>query len=260
MRNYGRIHDASHMSHEPKLVTKKQAEFLGNLLRQVYTGDQLDHYTGILVRQVTENRLTRARASQMIDNLIKLRDAKGAAPAKAPAKTVTPETVVREQACPHCNGDPSGRAPGSLVHVEGNLFECEICGGESVYSDGAMTIVVDLSRHELLGRYYAVHDEQADKVRFFRIRAGGEDTKWAGWFFVDEQASDDFHKAGSQRSGKLYEGRYVELLAAILSNQEHAMALYGQEIGSCGVCGRTLTDELSRERGIGPTCWEKLAG
>jgi len=34
------------------------------------------------------------------------------------------------------------------------------------------------------------------------------------------------------------------------------MARYGQEIGSCGRCNRRLTDDLSRERGIGPECWK----
>jgi hypothetical protein len=29
---------------------------------------------------------------------------------------------------------------------------------------------------------------------------------------------------------------------------------FGQEIGSCYVCGRTLTDKDSRAKGIGPTC------
>lgn len=30
----------------------------------------------------------------------------------------------------------------------------------------------------------------------------------------------------------------------------------GRELGHCGVCGRTLTDEESRARGIGPICAE----
>lgn len=36
-----------------------------------------------------------------------------------------------------------------------------------------------------------------------------------------------------------------------------ASSLYGTELGHCGLCGRELTDESSRERGIGPTCAEK---
>lgn len=41
---------------------------------------------------------------------------------------------------------------------------------------------------------------------------------------------------------------------------EVAMTRYGKELRVCGAphCGRTLTNEESRERGIGPTCAEKL--
>lgn len=39
--------------------------------------------------------------------------------------------------------------------------------------------------------------------------------------------------------------------------QVEAMSLYGREIGSCGRCGRHLTDEASRARGLGPECASK---
>jgi hypothetical protein len=42
----------------------------------------------------------------------------------------------------------------------------------------------------------------------------------------------------------------------MLSNASvtEAMALYGQELGYCGRCGRHLTDESSRAAGLGPVC------
>lgn len=40
---------------------------------------------------------------------------------------------------------------------------------------------------------------------------------------------------------------------------EASMA-YGRELGECGNCGRALTNEKSRERGIGPICASQLAG
>lgn len=40
-------------------------------------------------------------------------------------------------------------------------------------------------------------------------------------------------------------------------NGHAAMIRYGQEIGRCGHCGRTLTDEESRNAGIGPICASK---
>lgn len=39
-----------------------------------------------------------------------------------------------------------------------------------------------------------------------------------------------------------------------------AMATYGREIGSCGACGRELTNDESRARGIGPDCLAKGRG
>lgn len=39
----------------------------------------------------------------------------------------------------------------------------------------------------------------------------------------------------------------------------NARILFGMELGRCGCCGRTLTDETSRARGIGPTCWGVVA-
>lgn len=37
-----------------------------------------------------------------------------------------------------------------------------------------------------------------------------------------------------------------------------SMALYGQEIGQCGRCNRHLTDETSRQVGLGPECRRKM--
>ena len=39
---------------------------------------------------------------------------------------------------------------------------------------------------------------------------------------------------------------------------EVAAATYGQEYSHCGRCGRSLTDDASRARGIGPECATKL--
>lgn len=48
------------------------------------------------------------------------------------------------------------------------------------------------------------------------------------------------------------------IMKRIGADVEGAFARYGLEIGACGVCGRTLTNEESRHRGIGPVCAEKM--
>lgn len=87
-------------------------------------------------------------------------------------------------------------------------------------------------------------------VKFYKIDKPTEG-KWAGWTFVKIIAGSEEHPVRN-RSAR------IGILAAILVDVRGASALYGREIGACGVCGRQLTDEESRARGIGPICNEKL--
>lgn len=75
-----------------------------------------------------------------------------------------------------------------------------------------------------------------------------------------EQAGPNFHpipKTGPYRN---------RVIREIMKNPRAAMALYGQKLRLCaaprgkGTCGLPLTDPLSRMRGIGPNCWERLYG
>lgn len=86
-------------------------------------------------------------------------------------------------------------------------------------------------------------------VKFYRVNAVTEG-KWAGYTFVDAQASDDYHKVGRDAS--------KVVLGAIAADPEAAMRLYGLELGVCGHCRRTLTNEESRQFGIGPVCRGKM--
>lgn len=113
---------------------------------------------------------------------------------------------------------------------------------------------LDLS--PLAGGYYAAEVDGVTK--FFRIDKPTEG-RWAGWMFVKIQASDDLHPQGKQAPGRSYTGASIEYLRVILADEQAAFARYGQAIGRCGVCGRTLTDETSRARGIGPTCFERYS-
>lgn len=112
---------------------------------------------------------------------------------------------------------------------------------------------LDLSR--LRGGFYAATLDGVTK--FFKIDVVAEG-KWEGWVFVKIQASDDLHRQGSQKPGQAYRGSSQDYLAEIARDEQAAMELYGREIGRCGHCGRTLTNEESRARGIGPVCAEKM--
>ena len=101
------------------------------------------------------------------------------------------------------------------------------------------------------GRYAAEDDEGV--LRFFKINAP-EQGRWAGWIFVDIYASDYTYKQGRQKPGQAYSGKSVHALTTIASDPKTAAMRYGQELGVCGVCGRTLTDPESIAKGIGPVC------
>jgi Family of unknown function (DUF6011) len=93
------------------------------------------------------------------------------------------------------------------------------------------------------GRYAVEHE---GTLKFFRVKNGNR----PGFVFLDVQASDDWHAIRNVT-------RIREIVALIAVDAQAAMIRYGHELGECGRCGRTLTDEASRAAGIGPICASK---
>lgn len=91
---------------------------------------------------------------------------------------------------------------------------------------------------------YAVEEDGV--LRFFRVKNGRK----AGFVFLDVQASDEWYSIRSRV-------RIKAVLDLIARDPKAAMIRYGHELGICGMCGRTLTDEASRAAGIGPICASK---
>lgn len=144
------------------------------------------------------------------------------------------------------------------------------------YGDAAATVsdyiptprgyaVVKELRHELAAELAAIipdHDKfrlatclpgEGERVRFFRVDTplGG---KWAGCVFIKEQAGDDVYPVKGA-------AREETVLRALLKfGAKEGLLMYAKELESCGICGRTLTDEASRARGIGPVCADKVIG
>ncbi len=73
--------------------------------------------------------------------------------------------------------------------------------------------------------------------------------QWAGRTFVNRRLSDDTQRLSLDEQ--------VRVLAILAADPQGASLLYGQTIGECPECGRSLTNETSRERGIGPKCARK---
>ena len=97
------------------------------------------------------------------------------------------------------------------------------------------------------GRYAVEHQ---GVLKFYKVNTP-TDGRWAGFTFVDVYASDERHAIRNRATRN-------EILALIAVDETGAAQRYGQEIGKCGRCGRTLTDETSRARGIGPDCAEAM--
>jgi hypothetical protein len=88
------------------------------------------------------------------------------------------------------------------------------------------------------GRYAIPKDDGT--LMFYSIKKGKYTT------FVDVWASD-------ARWPVKNNAEKVRILTAI-KNDPDAGPRFGREIGRCYVCGRTLTDMISRSLGIGPVC------
>lgn len=100
------------------------------------------------------------------------------------------------------------------------------------------------------GRYAVATEAGAiNTLAFYKVDRPTEG-RWAGYVFVKHIVSDD-----EQRMGRAAGEAILRKIAAV--GAEAAMAAYGHEIGECGMCSRTLTNDESRERGIGPICAAK---
>jgi hypothetical protein len=95
---------------------------------------------------------------------------------------------------------------------------------------------------------YAV--QRNGELEFYEVRKPTEG-KWAGWVFLSKLSGDN---ALSVRDKAEREAVY----ALIGKDQIGALKLYGQKIGQCGHCRKTLTDAVSRDFGIGPVCRKQL--
>jgi hypothetical protein len=97
---------------------------------------------------------------------------------------------------------------------------------------------------------YALDGPEGEGTRFYVVNTPTEG-RWARFTFVDVQASDERHAIRNR-------AERTRILEEIAKDPQAAMLRYGREIGSCGHCGRTLTNDESRAYGIGPICRGKM--
>lgn len=91
---------------------------------------------------------------------------------------------------------------------------------------------------------YAVDTPTGVKFYIFRTADTGS---YHGFQFVSRQSGDNRLRISKDE-------RIFATKAVLEAGTMPAMLRYGRELGVCGHCGRSLTDEDSRARGIGPVC------
>jgi hypothetical protein len=103
------------------------------------------------------------------------------------------------------------------------------------------------------GRYAAhtadLSGNHTNLTNFYKVDRPTEGA-FAGRTFVKLLASDEEHPVRGEAAR--------EVLEIIAKDVTGYLRLYGQLIGSCGHCGRTLTDDESRAYGVGPKCRSRL--
>lgn len=97
---------------------------------------------------------------------------------------------------------------------------------------------------------YAIRNREGGQndISFYEVEKPTSG-KWAGYTFVKRCASDEHIKLSVEET--------VRVLTAIVADPMGASLLFGQAMGECPECGRSLTNQASRERGIGPVCARK---
>lgn len=150
-----------------------------------------------------------------------------------------------------CSG--SGyRAPVQHVPAPGGGTLCSPAPSQEKSSDRPKRLPIKvLAALVPEGRYAIPSRTGSNDLDFFKVEKPTEG-KWAGYTFVRRVL-------GGHDDIRLDFGQSYAALDAIsqVRDLREAMGRYGREIGVCGACGRELTDELSRQIGLGPVCREK---
>lgn len=95
------------------------------------------------------------------------------------------------------------------------------------------------------------------RYTYGRIITGAEIVP-AGTIEVAEMSGDTKKLVGEDRGeqtpGSTYKGALLDHLELIELNPKKYAKRFAEEIGRCGRCGKTLTDDISRSDGFGPDC------
>lgn len=93
---------------------------------------------------------------------------------------------------------------------------------------------------------YAVVDPKDELLKFYLVEKPQEG-KWKNYTFLKVYASEELWDIRDKH-------HRTQILREIQKDPRAAAILFGKETRRCGICGRRLTKQESRELGIGPIC------
>ncbi len=157
-----------------------------------------------------------------------------------------PETQTQPVAAGHADLDADATLAKALDNVRPLLPQTadRPLLRDQIAADKASRQAPKAQTQEVPAGRYALGE--GDEVRFYRVDRPTEG-KWKGYVFVKIMASDEAHSIRNRVERE-------RVLAEIGKDPHAASCKYGLLIGSCGVCGRTLTNAESRARGMGDIC------
>jgi len=130
------------------------------------------------------------------------------------------------------------------VHVEYEDVDIVRGGKETVMRIG---YIVGAGEHRIpRGRYALRNSDDPNDLTFYRVWVGTR----GGWAVKLLVGPNEFPVERRERA--------VELLGAIATDPPNSSAAYGFAIGRCGICGLRLTNQVSREMGMGPVCRSRV--
>lgn len=103
---------------------------------------------------------------------------------------------------------------------------------------------------DVIRERFALWNKDEKRYRFFQLDMP-QSGRWQGYEFLMEQAGDNHLKVRDRVTRE-------QVIACFRRDREQAFANYGKQLQQCGMCGRTLTDPKSKERGIGPDCLKRI--
>lgn len=149
----------------------------------------------------------------------------------------------------------------------------DIGDAKAVIADTTSTRGLDLSNLPD-GRYAAPDPSGKNEYVFLMVRRArkttqrdrryvygkittGNEVVVAGTIEVKVWSSDSKELIGEQKPGDAYRGEYEDELELIMMFPEKMAQIFGVKIGACCICGKTLTDDISRQIGMGLDCEKK---